>query len=126
MSSAVIAEAPEGKSKPQRRRLISLVMPVYNEEANVDPAYDALTAIFQSLPQYDLEFVFTDNHSEDRTFERLAALAKVDSRVKVIRFTRNYGFQRSLLTAYRNASGDAAVQVDCDLQDPPQLIPKFI
>ena len=101
-------------------------MPVYNEEANVDRAYAALTAIFQNLPQYDLEFVFTDNHSEDRTFERLTALAKADDRVKVIRFTRNYGFQRSLLTAYRNAAGDAAIQVDCDLQDPPELIPQFI
>ena len=109
-----------------RRRLISLIMPVYNEEANVDRAYAALTAIFQNLPQYDLEFVFTDNHSEDRTFERLTALAKADDRVKVIRFTRNYGFQRSLLTAYRNAAGDAAIQVDCDLQDPPELIPQFI
>jgi polyisoprenyl-phosphate glycosyltransferase len=117
--------ASEGQSK-QRRRLISLVMPVYNEEANVDRAYAALTEIFQALPQYDLEFVFTDNHSEDRTFEHLTALAKADSRVKVIRFTRNYGFQRSLLTAYRNALGDAAVQVDCDLQDPPELIPQFI
>jgi len=108
------------------RRLISLVMPVYNEEANVDRAYAALTAIFRDLPQYHLEFVFTDNHSEDRTFEHLAALATTDSRVKVIRFTRNYGFQRSLLTAYRNATGDAAIQIDCDLQDPPELIPQFI
>lgn len=109
-----------------RGRLISLVMPVYNEEANLDRAYFALTAVFKELPQYDLEFIFTDNHSEDQTFERLVALAKADSRVKAIRFTRNYGFQRSLLTAYRHASGDAAIQIDCDLQDPPELIPQFI
>jgi Glycosyl transferase family 2 len=50
-----------------RRRLISLVMPVYNEEANLDRAYAALTAVLAGLPEYDLEFVFTDNHSEDRT-----------------------------------------------------------
>jgi dolichol-phosphate mannosyltransferase len=125
MNDLVITAAPEQETKP-RRRLISLVMPVYNEEANVDRAHAALTAIFEKLPQYDLEFVFTDNHSEDRTFEHLAALAKTDERVKVMRFTRNYGFQRSLLTAYRNASGDAAIQVDCDLQDPPELIPQFI
>lgn len=124
MDIVVISETVE--TEPKARRRISLVMPVYNEEANVDRAYAALTAIFRDLPQYDLEFVFTDNHSEDRTFEHLAALAKADSRVKVIRFTRNYGFQRSLLTAYRNATGDAAIQVDCDLQDPPELIPQFI
>jgi glycosyltransferase involved in cell wall biosynthesis len=125
MSDVVTAAAPEQDAK-RRRHLISLVMPVYNEEANVDRAYAALTAIFETLPQYDIEFVFTDNHSEDRTFERLSALAKTDRRVKVIRFTRNYGFQRSLLTAYRNATGDAAIQVDCDLQDPPELIPQFV
>src|SRR5262245_19243888 len=101
-------------------------MPVYNEEANVERAYAALTSLFKTLPRYDLEFVFTDNHSEDTTFDRLAALAKADDRIKVIRFNRNYGFQRSLLTAYGQASGDAAIQIDCDLQDPPELIPKFI
>jgi glycosyltransferase involved in cell wall biosynthesis len=116
---------PKTRSKV-RRRLISLVMPVYNEEANVERAYAALTAIFKTLPHYDLEFIFTDNHSEDATFDRLAALAKTDDRIKVIRFNRNYGFQRSLLTAYRHASGDAAIQIDCDLQDPPELLPKFI
>jgi dolichol-phosphate mannosyltransferase len=115
-----------GNQPKARKRLISLVMPVYNEEANLDRAYAALTAIFAGLPQYDLEFVFTDNHSEDHTFERLSALAKADSRVKVLRFTRNYGFQRSLLTAYRHASGDAAIQIDCDLQDPPDLLPQFL
>jgi len=124
MDIVVISETVETEQKA--RRLISLVMPVYNEEANVDRAYAALTAIFETLPQYDIEFVFTDNHIEDRTFERLSELAKADRRVKVIRFTRNYGFQRSLLTAYRNATGDAAIQVDCDLQDPPELIPQFV
>src|SRR5262245_61188758 len=115
-----------GTRSQDRKRLISLVMPVYNEEANVERAYLALTSLFETLPRYDLEFVFTDNHSEDGTFDRLAALAKADQRVKVIRFNRNYGFQRSLLTAYRHASGAAAMQIDCDLQDPPEVIPKFL
>jgi len=125
MDNAVSSESLQSEQRG-RRRLISLVMPVYNEEANLDRAYAALIAVFKELPQYELEFVFTDNHSEDHTFERLVALAKADSRVKVIRFTRNYGFQRSLLTAYRYARGDAAIQIDCDLQDPPELIPRFI
>ena len=53
-------------------------------------------------------------------------MAEADRRIKVLRFNRNYGFQRSLLTAYRHASGDAAVQIDCDLQDPPALIAQFV
>jgi polyisoprenyl-phosphate glycosyltransferase len=109
-----------------RRRLISLVMPVLNEEENIPQAYEALCAIFDRLGRYDLEFVFTDNHSDDNTFRVLEGLAARDRRVKVLRFNRNYGFQRSLLTGYRHASGDAAIQIDCDLQDPPALIPRFI
>lgn len=109
-----------------QRPLISLVMPVYNEEENIPKAYQALCALFDRLGRYDLEFVFTDNHSDDGTFAVLEALARRDKRVKVLRFNRNYGFQRSLLTGYRHASGDAAVQFDCDLQDPPELIPQFI
>lgn len=109
-----------------KRKLISLVLPVYNEEGNVERAYKALCAEFEKLPQYDIEFVFTDNHSEDKTFSVLKTLAAADRRIRVLRFNRNYGFQRSLLVAYRHAHGDAAVQVDSDLQDPPSLIPSFI
>lgn len=108
------------------RRLISLVIPVYNEAGNIQRAYAEILAVFASLPQYDVEFVFTDNHSEDDTFDVLAKLAAIDRRVKVLRFNRNYGFQRSLLTAYRHSSGDAAIQIDCDLQDPPATIAQFL
>jgi dolichol-phosphate mannosyltransferase len=108
------------------RHLVSIVLPVYNEAQNVQRAYEALCDVFRPLPQYDIEFIFTDNHSDDDTFDVLRGLAGRDARVKVLRFNRNYGFQRSLLTGYRYASGDAAVQIDCDLQDPPELIPEFL
>lgn len=107
-------------------RLISLVLPVYNEEQNILRAYETLCGVFDRLGTYDIEFIFTDNHSDDGTFRVLQDLAARDRRVKVLRFNRNYGFQRSLLTAYRYAAGDAAVQIDCDLQDPPDLIPQFL
>src|SRR5947209_12736166 len=106
--------------------LISVVMPVYNEEANIRRAYEAVEKVFASMEGYDHEYVFADNHSDDGTFSVLTELAKGDERVKVIRYNRNYGFQRSLLTAYRYASGDAAIQIDCDLQDPPALFPEFL
>jgi polyisoprenyl-phosphate glycosyltransferase len=118
--------AQTASATSNKRKLVSLVLPVYNEEDNVERAYKALCAEFERLPQYDIEFVFTDNHSEDRTFSILKTLAAADRRVRVIRFNRNYGFQRSLLVAYRHARGDAAVQIDCDLQDPPSLIPQFL
>jgi dolichol-phosphate mannosyltransferase len=85
-----------------------------------------VTTLAEVNEQYEFEFLFTDNHSSDRTFEVLAELASVDPRVRAIRFSRNFGFQRSILTAYNNARGDAAVQIDCDLQDPPSLIIEFL
>lgn len=114
--------APDRAGRP----LISLVMPVYNEEQNVLQAHAALCAVFDKLDKYDLEFIFTDNHSDDGTFRLLEELSRRDPRVKALRFNRNYGFQRSLLTGYRYAAGAAAIQIDCDLQDPPELIPKFL
>ena len=109
------------------RKLISIVVPVYNEQGNIEPLYAALTEVFAQIAErYDFELVFTDNHSEDATFAELAALAARDPRVRVFRFSRNFGFQRSIYTGYMRARGDAAVQIDCDLQDPPALILDFI
>jgi glycosyltransferase involved in cell wall biosynthesis len=108
-------------------KLISIVVPVYNEEANVVPLYEAVVrAIAPIGEKYDWEFVFTDNCSTDFTFERIQQLAARDPRVRGYRFSRNFGFQRSILTGYRLARGDAAIQIDCDLQDPPELILDFV
>ena len=85
-----------------------------------------LRAVADTHHRYDFEFLFTDNASTDATFERLAKEARADSRVRVIRFTRNFGFQMSILTSYLNAKGDAAIQIDADLQDPPELFGEFL
>ena len=107
--------------------LISVVVPVYNEEPNIAPFYEAVRLQAERLAgRFRFEFVFTDNHSADRTFPLLAALAAADPRVRVFRFSRNFGYQRSIMTGYAMARGDAAVQLDCDLQDPPELIATFL
>ena len=109
------------------KKRISIVVPVFNEEENIQPLYDALVPVLDPLSEwYNFEIIFTDNHSTDCTFERLAGLAERDRRIRVFRFSRNFGFQRSILTGYLKAAGDAAVQIDCDLQDPPELIPEFL
>jgi len=110
-----------------KNRLISIVVPVYNEAGNIFPLYDAVISVFRTTKmRYDLEIIFSDNHSNDKTFEELEVLAQKDTRVKVIRYNRNYGFQKSLLTAYRHTSGNAAIQIDCDQQDPPSLLSQFL
>jgi glycosyltransferase involved in cell wall biosynthesis len=108
-------------------KTISFIVPVYNEEENVNQFYTTLVGqMVPLLDKYNYEIIFTDNHSIDRTFEMLEKLALVDKRVKVIRFSKNFGYQKSIYTGYINASGDVAIQLDCDLQDPIELIPVFL
>lgn len=108
------------------QRLISILIPVLNEAENIRAVHGRVRAVFDDLPGYRYEIVFTDNHSTDRTFELISEIADEDPAVRAFRFSRNYGFQRSILEGYRRARGDAAVQIDADLQDPPELIPDFI
>jgi polyisoprenyl-phosphate glycosyltransferase len=107
--------------------LISLVVPVFNEEDNVMPFYTDVRRVIDSLAdEYEFEFVFTDNRSTDRTPDLLRDLARADPRVRAYRLSRNFGYQRSILTAYLKCRGDAAIQLDCDLQDPTDLIVQFL
>ncbi|WP_237564943.1 glycosyltransferase family 2 protein [Blastopirellula marina] len=107
--------------------MITIVVPVLNEEANIQRLYSTVNETMQPVAdRYRIEFLFTDNHSTDRSFELLSNIAATDSRVRVLRFSRNFGYQRSILTGYLNASGEAVIQLDCDLQDPPAMILEFL
>src|SRR5262245_16475020 len=107
------------------KRLFSIRVPVFNEEQNIQPLYNALLAVMEQLST-TFELVFTDNHSTDRLFELLEHLACWDKSIRVVRFSRNFGLQRSILTGYAHARGDEGVHIDCDLQDPPALINQFV
>lgn len=107
--------------------LVSLVVPVFNEEDNVLPFYETVIEVVRSLADaFHFEFVFTDNHSTDKTFSLLSDLASRDPRVRVFRFSKNFGYQRSILTGYVRCRGDVAIQLDVDLQDPPEMIAIFL
>lgn len=109
-----------------RLPLISISIPVLNEAANLDALYQRLCNVGQIMAgRCDLEFVFSDNHSDDATWDKLAELAKRDQRVRAIRFAKNFGFQRSILANYMHTRGDAVMQIDADLQDPPELLEVF-
>lgn len=107
-------------------RLITISIPVYNEADNVDRLLSRLSAFAATEPAYDFEFLFTDNASTDETFEKLAAAAEHDPRIRVLRFSRNFGFQRSIFANYLDARGAAAIQIDADLQDPPEVMSQFL
>jgi dolichol-phosphate mannosyltransferase len=109
------------------KKTISFVIPVFNEEENVIPCYEKLVSKSNILKdKFSFEFIFTDNHSDDKTFELLKDLNAHDNRVKVYRFSKNFGYQKSILTGYFKSKGDACIQIDCDLQDPIDMIFDFI
>ena len=109
-----------------KKSLISISIPVLNEEGNIDALYKRLCTLAERMQdRCDLEFVFSDNHSSDNSWLMLSELAEKDRRVRAIRFSKNFGFQRSILANYMHTRGDAVVQIDADLQDPPELLEDF-
>ena len=106
--------------------LISISIPVFNEQDNLNALYARLSALAERMAdRCRLEFVFSDNHSNDATWATLQQLAGLDPRVKAIRFSKNFGFQRSILANFLHTGGDAIMQIDADLQDPPELLEVF-
>lgn len=108
------------------RQKISIITPVYNEEDNIENIYSKVKELFQYMVDYEYEHIFTNNCSTDKTLEILKSIAIKDKNVKIISFSRNYGYQKSIWTGYCYSSGDAVIQLDADLQDPIELIPKMI
>ncbi len=107
--------------------LITIIVPCFNEAENIDRLIEELDRLAKSLSsKYKFEFLFTDNHSADGTFEQLSAYAHKRKSMRIVRFARNFGFQKSVFTGYLLAKGEAAVQIDADLQDPPSLISDFL
>lgn len=97
-----------------------------NEAGNLDALYARICSVGERMAdRCDLEFVFTDNHSDDATWEKLTELARLDPRIRAIRFSKNFGFQRSILANYLHTRGDAVMQIDADLQDPPEMLEAF-
>jgi polyisoprenyl-phosphate glycosyltransferase len=107
------------------QRKLSIAIPAYNEEENIEVLYKQLIDALCRL-SYDYELIFVDDGSQDRTSEILAALHRRDQAVKVIRFSRNFGHQSAITAGMKHATGDALIIMDADLQDPPQLIPALV
>ncbi|MEU6271946.1 glycosyltransferase family 2 protein [Streptomyces populi] len=113
-------------SRISPRSLISVVVPCFNEQDVLPDTYERLTAVMSRLPDCDHELVLVDDGSTDRTWEVLQELAAHDSRLHLVRFSRNFGHQCGLLAGLREAVGDAVVMIDADLQDPPEVVPELV
>lgn len=111
------------RRKVPRDRAISVIIPVYNEELNVDELYERLTEVLQGG---DVEFIFIDDGSTDNTVARVQALTQRDSRVRLIRLRRNYGQTAALSAGIDHARGSIIVPIDGDLQNDPRDIPRLL
>ena len=108
------------------KKLISLIIPAYNEEDCVDELFNRLDAVFATEPQYDFEVVIVENGSIDSTWVKLQAIAEKDSRFKILKLSRNFRMDGGLTAGLDFIEGDACVLMTADLQDPPELIPQFL
>ena len=110
----------------EHKKLISIVIPAYNERDNVSELAQRLQGVFAGNPKYDFEVVIVENGSHDDTFEKLLEVNKNDSRFKIIQLARNFRMDGGLTAGLQYVKGDAAVIMTADLQDPPELITLFL
>ena len=106
---------------------ISLVIPMYYEEKVANKCYEKVSNVLKSLEdKYDHEIIFVNDESKDKTLDILEEIAKKDTKVKIISFSRNFGHQAAVTAGLKEVTGDAIVIIDADLQDPPELIPEML
>jgi polyisoprenyl-phosphate glycosyltransferase len=125
MSAAHGAEAIRS-SETEAPPLLSIVIPAYNEEQNVDRVYERLGTVMTGIDDLDWELIFAVDPCTDGTEGKIAALHARDARVKMLRFSRRFGQPAATIAGLEAAVGEATVVIDCDLQDPPELIADLV
>ncbi len=106
--------------------LLSVIVPCYNEEAVLRATHERLTGVLAGMSTLDYELIFVNDGSHDDTQLILTQLQLVDPHVRVLLFSRNFGHQIAVTAGLEEASGDAVVIIDADLQDPPEVIPQMV
>lgn len=122
LDAPVDLAAPDGR---QAKRVLSIVVPAYNEQDNISRVYERLVDSLEDL-ELDWELIFSVDPCTDRTEDLILELCAEDPRVKMLRFSRRFGQPMATIAGLEAASGDAVVVIDCDLQDPPELIPGLV
>lgn len=108
------------------KKKISVVIPMYYEEEIVNTCYNELKKVLTKLKNYSYELVFINDGSKDKTLELLTKIANKNKDVKIISLSRNFGHQSAVSAGLKHVTGDAAIIIDADLQDPPKVIPDMI
>jgi dolichol-phosphate mannosyltransferase len=118
-----MSELTDRRDSSRELRLLSVVAPIYNEEATIDRFYERVCSSLEGLP---FEIVLVDDGSRDGSAAALERIASEDARVRVVYLSRNFGHQTALTAGLDHAAGDAVVMLDADLQDPPELIARML
>lgn len=108
------------------KKLISVIIPAYNEEENISELSKKLTFVFDLNQEYDFEVIIIENGSKDATFHEILKVHESDKRFKILQLSRNFRMDGGLTAGLHYAKGDAAILMTADLQDPPELITEFI
>lgn len=108
------------------KKLISIVVPCYNEEPTLGILYEELNKVTTSMSDYAFEYVFINDGSKDKTLAILKEMSEQDERVKYVSFSRNFGKEAALLAGLKNAKGQLVATMDADMQDPPALLPELV
>lgn len=109
-----------------RRKKIVLIIPAYNEEESLPYLYQALCTAADELSGFEMEFLFVNDGSTDRTLQKLRELAETDARVTYLSFSRNFGKEAAMYAGFCNADADYVAVMDADMQDPPGLLPEMV
>lgn len=105
--------------------MLSIIIPIYNEEETIKTLYNRLINVSYSWNE-DFELIFVNDGSTDSSLALLSDIVKNDNRVRILSFSRNFGHQAAISAGIKNAKGDAIIIMDGDLQDPPEELSKFL
>ncbi len=108
------------------KKKLTMVVPAYNEEEALPIFYEEVHRVEEELPGVEIEYLFIDDGSSDKTLEVLRSLHKKDARVRYVSFSRNFGKEAAIYAGLQNATGDYVAILDADLQDPPSLLPEML
>src|SRR6476619_3169348 len=106
---------------------VSVVVAVYQNEGSLSLTYEKVSGVFATdLSRHDYELIFVDDGSKAGSLQEILAIRERDPHVKAITFTRNFGQMAAMLAGFKEATGDAVINISADLQDPVELIPQMV